>query len=278
VHDGYDELAVGGLTLRGSAQGGVRTCLTVPEIGVMFDVGPMFRGVLRYDRILVSHGHQDHLGMLPYLVSQRQLMRKPPPEVHVPREIVEPLRRIFDAWAAIEDFDLAVHLHGHDPEDTVDLGNGRVARAIRSHHRVPSLCWLIERHTRRLRADLVGRPGPELRRLKAEGVEITEPHVEPWLAVTGDTRIDLFVQDRRLQEVRVLVHEVTAWDDRRSVEEMRAWGHTHFEEFVQVADRFRGEALVLVHRSLRHSKRDAQAMVASRLPASVQDRVHVFGT
>ncbi|RMG98935.1 MAG: hypothetical protein D6705_04515 [Deltaproteobacteria bacterium] len=278
MHHGYDELAVCGLTLRGAAQGGIRTCLMVPELDLMFDCGPVDRGTLRFDRILVSHGHQDHLGYLPYLVSQRQLMRKAPPDVHLPEEVVGPLRRIFDAWAEIEDFDLAVGLHGHAPEDTVDLGKGRVARAIRSDHRVPSLCWLVERHTRKLRSEFAGMPGPRLRELKERGVEITRPHVEPLLAVTGDTRIDLFVRDERLQQVKVLVHEVTAWDDRRSVEEMRAWGHTHVDEFVQVADRFRGEALVLVHRSLRHSKADAEAIVQERFPASVRDRVHVFGT
>ena len=278
MHDGYDEIAVAGLTLRGVAQGGIRTCLMVPQLGVMFDVGPLVRGALRYDRILVSHGHQDHLGFLPYLVSQRQLMRKPPPDVHVPAEIVEPLEEIFAAWARIEAFQLDINLHGHVPEDTVDLGKGHVARAIRSDHRVPSLCWLVERRTRKLRPEFAGLPGPEIKRLKEQGVEITEPHTEPLLAVTGDTRVDLFVRDERLQTVRVLVHEVTAWDDRRSVEQIREWGHTHLEEFVAVADRFRGEALVLVHRSLRHSKKEAEAIVRERFPASVRDKVHVFGT
>ena len=76
---------------------------------------------------------------------------------------------------------------------------------------------------------------------------------------------------------RVLVHEVTAWDDRRSVEEIRKWGHTHVEEMIPMAERFEGEALVLVHRSLRHSAQQAREIVAARFPASVKDRVHVFG-
>ncbi len=275
---GFDELHVAGLTLRGVAQGGVRTCLMVPELDLMFDVAPYVRGMLRFDTILVSHGHQDHLGALPYLVSQRNLMRSGPPDVHVPAEIVAPLGRIFDAWSEIEGFDLPVHLHGHAPEDEVAVRSDLVARCVRSRHRVPSLAWIVERHSQRLRPEFRDTPGPELGRLRREGVPITYPHVEPLLAVTGDTRIELFLEEPRLRACRVLVHEVTSWDERRTVAETRGWGHTHVDEMIAHCEAFEGEALVLVHRSLRHRKRDAEAIVAERFPAAMRDRIHVFGT
>jgi ribonuclease Z len=75
----------------------------------------------------------------------------------------------------------------------------------------------------------------------------------------------------------VLVHEVTSWDGRRDVAEMRAWGHTHVDEMAAVAEAFEGEALVLVHRSLRHRRSEARAIVQRRFPSTVRDRVHVFG-
>jgi hypothetical protein len=59
----------------------------------------------------------------------------------------------------------------------------------------------------------------------------------------------------------VLVHEVTSWDDRRGVAETRRWGHTHVDEMIARAEQFTGEALVLVHRSLRHTKREALEVV-----------------
>jgi len=127
VSDRADELRVCSLTLRGVACGGVRTCLMVPELGLMFDVAPRVHGQQRYDTILVSHGHQDHLGGLPYLVSQKHMVKGRAPAVHVPSEIVAPLRRIFDAWAEIEDFPLAVDLHGHEPGDAVPIRGGLVA-------------------------------------------------------------------------------------------------------------------------------------------------------
>jgi ribonuclease Z len=198
--------------------------------------------------------------------------------VHVPRNVVGPLRRIFDAWAEIEDFTLDVDIVGHDPGDVVELGRTRRATCLRSVHRVPSLAWMIERVSRRLKPEYAGQPGETLRELRRDGTEITEPHHEPVLAVTGDTRIELWHQQPELRRTKVLVYEVTAWDDRADVARTREWGHTHVDEMIACAEQFEGEALVLVHRSPRHSRAQAEQIVREQFPATVRDRVHVFGT
>lgn len=272
-----DEIAVAGLTLRGVAAGGVQTCLMVPELGLMFDVGGVPPGALKFETILVTHGHQDHLGALPYLISQRQLMRAKKPHVHVPVEIEAPLRRILTAWEEIEDFEFDVSLVGHGPGDRFDVRRDLVATCLRSSHRVPSLAWVVIRRTERLRVEYRARSGEEIKALKAAGEPITQAHETPLLCVTGDTRIDLFRDEPLVRKCRVLVHEVTSWDDRRDVAETRKWGHTHVDEMIAHAEAFEGDALVLVHRSLRHGRRQAQEVVDSRFPASLRDRIHVFG-
>jgi len=277
LEPGEDELCVGGLTLRGIACGGIRTCLMVPELGLMFDVGPRTMGQMRYDTILVSHGHQDHLGGLPYLVSQRHMMRAGSPAIHLPIEVLAPMERIFDAWREIEGFELPADLHGHAPGSTVPVRDG-VARCLRSVHRVPSLAWVVERHSRRLRDEFKGLPGPELAARRKAGEDITQTHVAPLLCVTGDTQIELFDSEPLVRRCSVLVHEVTGWDDRRGPEDVRRWGHTHVDEMIERAERFEGDALVLVHRSPRHTRSEAERIVAERFPASIRDKVHVFGT
>lgn len=275
--EGQDELLVAGLTLRGVTRGGIQTCLMVPELDLMFDVGGTVPGQLRHGRILVTHGHQDHLGGLPYLVSQRRLSGLPPPEVHVPIEIEDPLRRIFAAWSEIEGVALQPRIVAHAPEDTVELGRGLRATCVRAVHRVPTLSWLVSRRTERLLPQFVACSGPEIAARRRAGEIITETTETALLAITGDTQIDLVLGDDRLWRHKVLVHEVTAWDDRRTVAEVRGWGHTHVDELIACAERFEGEALVLVHRSPRHTRSQAEALVRARFPASVRERVHVFG-
>lgn len=272
-----DELKVAGLTLRGITRGGVETCVMVPELGVMFDVGMCPPGAMKFDTILVSHGHADHLGGVAYLASQRQLMRAKPPTVHVPEEILAPLRTILQAWAQIEDFDLQCDLHGHAPGDRVEVGRGLTAVALRSTHRVPSIGWLIERTTKGLLPDFVGASSQQLVDLRKAGVAVTEARVEPLLCVSGDTQIEFFEQHEQVRRCKVLVHEVTSWKDDRTPAQTRQWGHTHLDEMIARAEEFTGEALVLVHRSMRYTRSEAERLVRERFPAGVRDRVHVFG-
>jgi len=271
------ELEVGGLHIQGVAQGGVETNIRVPELKLMFDIGMVPHEAMRFRRVMISHGHTDHFGGIHYYLSQRGMMKQSPAIIHLPEELVEPLEQLLAIWSKIEGFEYRYELRPATPGGRYKINQNLTAIAIRTDHRIPSLAWVIERRTRRLKPEYQGLEGPEIAALRQQGVEIADVHVEPVLGVTGDTTIDTFASSELLRRCKVLVHECTAFDDRRDVETIRGWGHTHVDELIEQAERFEGEALVLVHRSLRHSRRFARRVVRERFPASVRDKVFVFG-
>lgn len=272
-----DELEFAGLSVSGIAEGGVETNIRVPELKLMFDIGMCPPGALRFRRLLVSHGHADHLGGLHYYISQRGMMKLPPPIIHLPEEIAPSIAEILAAWAKIEGFEYRYELRPAAPGGAYDVGRGLTARAVRTDHRVPSLAWVIERTTHKLRDEYRGLPGPEIQALRKAGEDVTHEVTSPVVCVTGDTTIETFLANELLRKCQVLVHECTSWDEQRSVESTRSWGHTHVDELIEHAEKFEGEALVLVHRSLRHSRRFAKRVVRDRFPASMREKVFVFG-
>src|SRR5690606_26630674 len=99
-----DQLEVAGLSITGIAEGGVETNVRVPELKLMFDIGMCPPGALKFRRLLVTHGHADHLGGLHYYISQRGMMKLPTPIIHLPSEIAPIVEEILAAWSRIEGF------------------------------------------------------------------------------------------------------------------------------------------------------------------------------
>ncbi|MGE0528085.1 MAG: MBL fold metallo-hydrolase, partial [Bdellovibrionales bacterium] len=92
---------------------------------------------------------------------------------------------------------------------------------------------------------------------------------------TGDTRIE-FSDSTQVQNSRVLLMEVTSWDDRKGVEQARSWGHTHFHEFLTRLDQLNCEKIVLIHTSARYSTRALQELIDEYVPEPHRARVELF--
>lgn len=275
-----ETLNLKGVTLEGFAQGGIRTSIGCPEVGAIFDAGTVIPTCLRYKNIFITHGHPDHIGAITAIIARRNLQDLPPANVYVPASIKDDLEEIFEAWWRINGGKgpkFPVKIHASNIGDIIPVKRGIKIKGVRTYHRVDSVGWSAERTTNRLKPEFQGLSGPEIGALKRKGVEITDPHTEVLLTIPGDTTIDFLIKEPMARKAKILVHEITYWDDIESTEEKcRHYGHTHFRDMIKHCEKFEGEFLVFCHRSMKFSRRFIEKQVKKHFPRSMIDKIRLF--
>ena len=160
--------------------------------------------------------------------------------------------------------------------DRIPIGGGRVAVPFRSPHRVPCQGYAIEGKRRKLLPEFAGLEGEEIRRLRQQGVTVSEEVDVVELAFTGDTVIDVVEREAAVRTARLLIMEVTFLDERVDVARARGSGHVHLDEVVERAELFENEAILFTHFSARYSPGEVRRIVSGRLPDCLRDRVHLL--
>lgn len=251
---------------------GLETSICLPQLGCALDLGVCRPGAVHRRTVLFTHAHIDHMGALARHCATRNLFGLAPPTYALPEESRAGVDDLLAAWRRLDGATLPCTVIPARPGTEVALGKGRVARAFRSIHRVPSLGWAIHERRSRLRAAFRGRPGPEIAQARAAGAEVSEAVEVPLVAFTGDSRIEVLEREPVLQAVRLLIMELSFVDDRVPVDRARAMGHIHLDEVVARASLFQNEAVLFTHRSARYGVGEANRAIAAALPPGLRER------
>jgi ribonuclease Z len=263
------------LTVRGASRGGVGTWFRIQPPGVAFDVGhgaPELSGV---SRIFITHGHLDHAAGVPFLLSQRSLQELGPTEIYCPEEVSGPLASFIEAGARLEGRRYEYRMQALSPGDRVDVGGGMRVDSFATNHVTASLGYHLVQSVGRLRSEFRTCSSVELARLRHQGVRLEASEDRIWLSYTGDTSATTLDEEPRLFEARMLLLECTfLGPDWR--EKAADFGHIHFDDLCQRAERFTNERIVLHHLSRRFSLAQLREAVDRDLPG-LAARVRIVG-
>ncbi len=266
------------LTVEGFSRAMVQSVWRVPELDIGFDVGALPWHFLSTPHWFISHTHLDHLAALPVLVSRRGIMDYPTPTtVYLPKEMVEPAWDMLQVWERLDRGPMNCTLKGLSPGDEVELSRDHVVSAHRMQHTVPALGYVVWERRHKLKPEYQGLPGPKIRDLKDAGTVVTDDVRQPLMAYTGDTNPVGLDENPIFYEVPLLIVEMSFVRVNHRRDNIHAFGHMHIDDFIERADRFKNEKLIVCHISSRYDVEETVEAVREHVPEPLASRIHVWG-
>lgn len=265
------------MRLAGFSVAGMETCIEVPSLRLLLDLGRCARSAVNQPLALLSHGHIDHIGGIAPHAARRALMNMGESVYLVPRSVAPQVEALFNAAGALDGQVIPRRVVPLGLGEEFALGKQRWVRPFRTFHRVPSQGYTVWERRQRLRAEFRGASGARLGELRQRGVAVDEPFDVPLLSFTGDTRVEVLEANEELQRTETLVVEASFLDARVSVASAREMGHIHLEELLERAELLPNTEVVLSHFSARYGDDEVRRIVQERLPDALRPSVRVLG-
>ncbi len=274
VGRGRVSLVAGGIEIEGVSIAGHESFYKVPAFRALLDFGRAPEDAVSYATVCLTHGHLDHAAGLAHHASRRRLGGLPPARVYAPAEAVSDLEVWLSASERLEKVEYGVRLVPSRPGDRVLLRRDLELTVLPGRHRVPTTGFLFSEVKQKLKNEFAGRAGQEIADLRARGIEVTRREEVPLLAYPGDCSVEIFDAVPELFRARVLLIECSFLrpDD---VDRARVYEHLHLTDFLERADRFQNETIVLTHFSQRYSNEEILEALRG-LPAPLASRVIPF--
>jgi ribonuclease Z len=265
-----------GLTIEGYSRAAVQSYWRVPELKLGFDVGAQPWDFMGTGTWLVTHTHLDHIAALPVYVARRRMMKMEPPVVYVPAAAVEDVHRLLLIMQRLDRGRQNCDLRGISAGDEIALSREHVVTAFATTHTIPSLGYLVWDRRNKLKEEYHGLPGDKIRDLRLSGVEVTREVRTPLLAYTGDTSPAGLDACPAAFEAKVLVTEMSFIRPNHRREKIHKFGHMHLDDFLERAERFKNELIIVGHFSTRYHPQEVRRTVEARLPPGLRERVRLW--
>ena len=265
-----------GLTIEGYSRAAVQSYWRIPELKLGFDLGGSPWGFMGTQSIFVTHAHLDHLAAIPVYVARRRMMKMEPPTIYLPAENVENVQRLLHVWQRLDRGRMVCELIGVKPGDEIQFTREHVVTVFETKHTVPSVGYVVWDRRRKLKAELQGLTGDQIRDRRLAGEEVTHEVRFPLVCYMGDTAPPGLDADPAIYDAQILITEMTFFRPEHRKEKIHKFGHTHIDDILDRADKFKNELIVLAHFSTRSHDRDVRAAVEKRMPPHLRDRIHLW--
>ena len=265
-----------GLTVEGYSRAAVQSYWRVPELKLGFDLGAQPWDFMGTPTWFLTHTHLDHIAALPVYVARRRMMRMEPPQLYLPAEALEDVRRLLLIMQRLDRGRQNCELRGLNPGDEIELSRENLVSAFATTHTIPSLGYVVWDRRNKLKDEYIGLPGEKIRDLRLAGTAVTREVRTPLVCYTGDTNPAAFDANPDLFRAKILISELSFVRPNHRREKIHKFGHMHLDDYLERADRFENELIILAHLSTRYHPQEVRRLVEAKLPPRLRERVRLW--
>ena len=238
--------------LQGISVAGEQTVIQVPELDLNFDMGQCTRASLTAKTVALSHAHMDHLGAMPYWLSQRYFQKLGVGRIVCHPSVASDLSKMLKSWHPLEGQNTPCEIIELTEGKELALKGNFVLKSVEMDHTSPCQGYVVVEKRSKLKAEYRELPQDRIKDLKTDGVEITELIELPIIAYTGDTRkCDALLCDS-FRKARIMITECTFFLEEHK-ERAKIGKHLHVTDLVDLLDEWEAENVVITHVSRRTS-------------------------
>ncbi len=270
AHIKIDDLEIIGYSVAGE-----ETVVAMPQLDVCFDIGKAPDQIISINHILLTHGHMDHAAGIAYYLSHRKFCGLSAGTILAPQNLLQPIREIINAWGRLDGNKIPVNLVGVKAGDEYQIKPNLFARVFPTKHSKGSVGFSVIEKRKKLKAEYTGLTGPQIVKLKKQGIEIDYPLEIPIVSYLGDTQYIDFSQLKYIAESKILIAECTFYEDEHSGR-AEAGKHMHIEEFTTLLKKLQNEHIVVTHTTLRTPMREIRKILKNALPKDKYEKVILF--
>lgn len=260
----------------GLSLSGIRTSISMPELGLCFDVAQGFPFLLNLKHFFITHGHLDHAAGIPYIISQKAMNSHLPANFYMPEPLVHPMNQIMKLWEKIENHEYRYNFVPTKIGDKIHLNKNHFVKPFTTVHRVPSLGYTLFEEKHKLKESYRHLTRDQILKLKEQNIPLQENVETPLVSFTGDTQIEFLDVSPEVKKSKLLFVECTYLDGRKPVEHAKKWGHIHWFELKNRLHEIESEKVVLIHLSSRYTTKEGLEILSRDLSNEDKDRVILY--
>ena len=229
------------LTIEGYSRAAVQTYWRIPELKIGFDMGGSPWSFMGTQTFFLSHAHLDHMAALPAYVARRRMMKMEPPTIYVPAKVADSVERMLRSWQKLDRGRMICNLIAAEPDTEYELSREHVVTTFETKHTVPSLGYVIWERRKKLKPEYQHLSGSEIRDIRLSGVEVSGEVRKPIVCYCGDTAPQGLDNYPAVYESKILITELTFFRPEHRKEKIHKFGHTHLDDILERADKFKNE-------------------------------------